>query len=352
MTDRQPGWPGPGPVTLRDVPGHRPSSGPIDLPDPLGPLGPLLADHAVTEVVVNGGGDVWVERHGRLRQAVVCLGVDERLGLLERLLAPLGRRLDRLSPIVDARLADGSRLAAAVPPVAPDGPCLAIRRPSSVTLELSAFAAPDVAELLVAAVRGRCNIVVSGATSSGKTTLLNALAAWVAPAERVVTLEDVAELRLPLPHVVRLECRPPTADGLGGIDLRTLVRAALRLRPDRLVVGEVRGPEALDMLQALSTGHDGSLTTCHANGALDALGRLELLALLADADLPHRALQEQLHGAIDLVVHVVRGRDGRREVAEVVELAPPPLDAGTARVRVVARPGAVLGELSRLRSAG
>jgi pilus assembly protein CpaF len=315
-----------------------------------GGLAPLLHDADVTEVIVNGGGDVWVERHGRLRREPLVLSVEERHAVLERLLAPLGHRLDRLSPLVDARLPDGARLGAAVPPVAVDGPCFAIRRPAAVTLPLSAFATPDVAELLVDTVRRRCNVLVSGATSAGKTTLLNALAAACDPLERVVTIEDVAELRLPLAHVVRLECRPPTADGLGGVDLRALVRAALRLRPDRLVVGEVRGVEAFDMLQALSTGHDGSLSTVHANGALDALGRLELLALLADAELPLGAVREHVHAAIDVVVHVVRGRSGRREVAEVVELAAPPLEPGAARIRVLARPGVVVDELVRTRA--
>jgi pilus assembly protein CpaF len=318
-----------------------------DALNPLGPLAPLLADDAVTEVVVNGAGDVWVERRGRLRRAGLVLDVDERLALLERLVAPLGRRLDRLSPLVDARLPDGCRLAAVIPPVSVDGPCLAVRRRASATPPLEAFAPPDVVELLVDAVRRRCNVVVSGATSSGKTTLLDALAAWCDPSERVVTLEDVAELRVPLPHVVRLECRPATVDGLGAVDLRALVRAALRLRPDRLVVGEVRGAEAFDMLQALSTGHDGSLTTCHANSALDALGRLEVLALLSDADLPHRAVREQVHAAVDVVVHVARRPDGARAVVEVVEPVPPPVPAEGRRVVALAVAGGVVGSLTR-----
>jgi pilus assembly protein CpaF len=287
----------------------------------LGPLEPLLADPTVREVLVNGGREVWVERAGALEHAG-RLPPGEVDRLLERILAPLGRRADRTSPVVDARLADGSRVHAVVPPVAVDGTCLAIRRFGSVALPLSAFAGPEVVGLLRWMVDAGWNLLVSGATSSGKTTLVNALAASLAPGLRVVTIEDAAELRLPGDHVVRLEARPASAEGLGGVAVRSLVRAALRLRPDRIVLGEVRGPEALDLLTALNTGHDGSLSTCHANSAADALQRLESLALQADGTLPLEALRLHVHSAVDAVVHVARQPGGGRRVQEVTEVVP------------------------------
>ena len=239
----------------------------------LGPLEPLLADPTVTEVMVNGPGPVWIERDGRLERVDVALD-NATIGLLiERVVGPLGLRVDRASPLVDARLADGSRVNVVVPPLAIDGPCVTIRRFGTRRITLDEVCPPGVAALLAWAVRARCNVVVSGGTGAGKTTLLNALAAAIPAGERVVTIEDAAELRLPGDHVVRLESRPPNAEGAGAVDIRELVRNALRMRPDRIVVGEVRGPEALDMLQAMNTGHEGSLSTCHANGPADALRR-------------------------------------------------------------------------------
>ena len=285
----------------------------------LGPLEPLLADPAVTEVMINGAGPVWIERSGEVIATPTDLDEPTVLRLIERIVAPLGLRVDRSSPMVDARLPDGSRVNAIVRPLAIDGPCLTIRRFGSKPIPLDTFAEPTVVEVLRAAVHERRNVVVSGGTGAGKTTLLNALAGEIALTERVVTIEDSAELRLPGVHVVRLEARPSTADGLGAIFIRDLVRNSLRMRPDRIVVGEVRGSEALDMLQAMNTGHDGALSTCHANSPDDALRRLETLSLLAGVDLPLDAVREQLVAAIDLVVQVARGRDGLRRVVAVGE---------------------------------
>ncbi len=310
----------------------------------LGPLEALLADPTVSEVMVNGDRGVWVERDGRLEQAELALDAATVLHLIERVVAPLGRRVDRSSPIVDARLPSGARVHAVVPPLAIDGPCLTIRQFATAAVPLAAFAEPPVIELLEAAVRSRANILVSGATSAGKTTLLNALAGAAAPGERIVTIEDAAELSLPGTHVVRLEARPRSADGAGEVTVRDLVRAALRMRPDRLVVGEVRGPEALDMVMAMSTGHDGSLSTCHANGALDALRRLEVMVLQGGGELPLRAVRELVQSAVDLVVHVERGRGGRRRVAEVVEVLPP---GRGERVRTLAGTAGVVARPSR-----
>jgi pilus assembly protein CpaF len=289
----------------------------------LGPLEPLLADEAVTDIVVNGPGVVWVERAGRLRPTDVVLPrPDDIVRLVERVVAPLGLRLDRSVPYVDARLPDGSRLHAVVPPVAVDGPCLAIRRFRARAVALDEIVpSPLTRRRLVEAVRARRTIVISGGTGAGKTTLLNALAAAIPADERLVTIEDAAELRLPDDrHVVRLEARPGNADGAGEVTIRQLVRNALRLRPDRIIVGEVRGGEAFDMLQALNTGHAGSLTTCHANSPHDALRRLETMALLAGTGVPAEAIRTQLHAAVDLVVQVARSADGTRGVVDVADL--------------------------------
>jgi pilus assembly protein CpaF len=291
--------------------------------DGLGVLEPLLADPDVTEIMVNGPGRAYVEQAGRL--VAVDLGLDgpaiERLA--ERIVAPLGLRLDRSSPIVDARLADGSRVHAVLAPLAPHGPCLTIRRFASRPVGLDAF---DVGAaggaFLRSAVRGGWNLLVAGATSAGKTTLLNSLSGAIEQTERIVTIEETAELRLAQPHVVRLEARPANAEGVGAIGVRDLVRCALRMRPDRIVVGEVRGGEALDMLQALNTGHDGSLSTIHANGPADALSRLETLVLLAGVALPLAAVRNQIASALDAVVFVARGRDGARRVDAIAELVP------------------------------
>jgi pilus assembly protein CpaF len=285
----------------------------------LGPLEDLLADPTVSEVMVNGGA-VWVERAGRLERLPLRLDAAEVELLIERVVAPLGLRIDRMSPYVDARLPDGSRVNAVVPPLAVDGPCLTIRRFAARAIPLDLMAPAGVVALLRWAVTARCNVVVSGGTGAGKTTLLNALAAAIDPTERIVTIEDTAELRLPLDHVVRLEARPPNAEGQGAVSVRDLVRNALRMRPDRIVVGETRGAEALDMLQAMNTGHDGSLTTCHANGTADALRRIETMALSAAGGLPLAAVREQVASAVDLVVHVARGGDGGRAVAAVDEV--------------------------------
>jgi pilus assembly protein CpaF len=296
--------------------------------------------------MVNAGTQVWAERDGRLwRHGDLAPG--EIDGIIERILRPLGRRLDRVSPVVDARLPDGSRVCAAVPPIAADGPCLSIRRFGARTLALGAFGPPQLVAVLDDALRSRCNILVSGPTSSGKTTLLNALLAALAPGERVVTIEDTTELQLATANTVRLEARDATADGLGGLSLADLLRAALRLRPDRLVVGEVRGGEAVTLLGALSTGHDGSLATVHANGPLDALRRLESMVLQGSPSWPLAAVRDLLHSSIDVIVHVVRGHDGRRAIAEIAEVAPAGSDGS--RVRVLADGAVVCAPLTRRR---
>jgi pilus assembly protein CpaF len=279
----------------------------------------LLADARVSEVMVNGSGTVWVERAGALVATDAHLSAIEVEALIERVLGPLGRRVDRSSPFADGRLADGSRVHVVVPPVAIDGPHLTIRRFRPVDVALDDFAEPPIVELLSEAIRQRRNLLVSGATSAGKTTLLNALAGRVDANERIITIEDAAELRLRLPHVVRLEMRPPNAEGAGAIDQRELVRNALRMRPDRLIVGEVRGAEAFDMVQAMNTGHDGSMSTCHANSAIDALHRLETMVLVAGTGLPLDAVRQQIGSSINLVVHVARGANGQRRVVDVIQ---------------------------------
>jgi pilus assembly protein CpaF len=296
----------------------------------LGPLEELLSDSAVEEVMVNGPEEVYVERRGRIERTEVRFASEQALrDAIERILAPLGRRVDELSPMVDARLADGSRVNVVIPPLAVDGPALSIRRftaarPDPDELAASGTLTPALRDLLAVAVRARRSILVSGGTGSGKTTLLNALSAYIDPQERVVTIEDAAELRLRQPHVVRLESRPPSVEGRGEVTIRDLLRNALRMRPDRIVVGEVRGREALDLLTALNTGHDGALSTVHANSPADALRRLETLALMAGVGLPHDAIREQVRRGIQLVVHLARTSGGARhvvEVAEVVEAA-------------------------------
>jgi pilus assembly protein CpaF len=287
----------------------------------LGPLQALLADPTIAEIMVNGPNRVFVERDGCVEPVACDLDADTIVRIAHRVIAPLGLRLDRSAPMVDARLTDGSRLHAVLPPLAPDGPCLTIRRFAVEVVGLSAFGldAEGVA-LVEAMVRAGWNLVVAGATSAGKTTCANALARAIDPTERVVTIEETAELRLGLPHVVRLEARPANAEGAGAVGVRELVRAALRMRPDRLVVGEVRGGEAFDMLQALNTGHDGSVSTVHANSPTDALARLETLVMLGGIALPLPAVRGQLAAAIDVIVQVARGANGRREIVEVAEV--------------------------------
>ena len=306
----------------------------------LGALEPLLADDAVTDLMVNGQGTVWTERHGEVRREAARFERAEIDLLVERIVAPLGLRADRTSPIADARLPDGSRVNVIVPPLAVDGPCITIRRFGARRIPLGALCPPGVDELLAWAVAARSNVIVSGGTGAGKTTLLNALGALLPPEDRIVTVEDTAELRLPGEHVVRLEARPATADGLGATTIRQLVRNALRMRPDRIIVGEVRGPEAVDMLWAMNTGHEGSLSTCHANSPVDALRRLEVMVLSAGLDLPMVAVRDQLSSALDLVVQVARGRDGARSVVAVAEVVDP-VASDQPRVRLLAGPDGV-----------
>jgi pilus assembly protein CpaF len=292
----------------------------------LGPLEALLRDPDVDEVMVNGVGPVWIERAGRLECTDVRFGsVGDLRDAIERILAPLGRRVDEAEPLADARLPDGSRVNVVIPPLAPDGPILTVRRfrargMSAEDLVAAGTWEPPLRDLLARAVRTRLSILVSGGTGSGKTTTLNALSSFVPAGERIVTVEDTLELRLRQPHVVRLEARPPSVEGRGEVTIRHLVRNALRMRPDRIVVGEVRGGEALDMLAAMTTGHDGSLSTVHAGSPEEALRRLETLALMAGVGLPHAAIREQVADALDLVVHQARLSDGTRRVVAVAEV--------------------------------
>jgi pilus assembly protein CpaF len=297
----------------------------------MGPIEFLLKDPDVTEVMVNGSDDVYVERKGRIEKVADRLfeGEEAVFHLIERIVAPLGLRVDGSSPWVDARLPDGSRVHAIVPPLSLCGPVLTVRKFSAVPLgphDLldNGTLGPRMLAFLAACVRGRSNIIVSGGTSSGKTTLLGVLSSFVRDGERIVTIEDAAELRLAKPHVIGLEARPANVEGDGEVTVRELVRNALRMRPDRIVVGEVRGGEALDMLQAMNTGHDGSLSTAHANSARHLLWRLETMALMSDVELPAAHVRAQVASAIDLVVHMTRLRDGRRvvfQVASVEDLA-------------------------------
>lgn len=296
----------------------------------LGPLEELLRDPEVEEVLVNGPGEVWIERHGMLRLTGIGFADEEELrDVIERILGPIGRRVDELSPMADGRLPDGSRVNVIIPPLAVDGPSVSIRRFAGVR--------PDADELvrrgtfdeallgqLREAVRAGRNLLISGGTGSGKTTVLNALSGFIGAGERVVTIEDAAELSLRQPHVVRLESRPPGIEGSGEVSIRDLVRNALRMRPDRIVIGEVRGAEAMDLLVALNTGHRGALSTVHANGAADAVRRIETLAMMAGLGVPHEVVRDQVAGAIDLILHLERGDGGARRaiaLAEVIRVA-------------------------------
>lgn len=291
-----------------------------------GPIQVLLDDNEITEVMVNGPNQVYVERQGKLIKTNIKFENDtEVIHLIERIVLPLGRRIDSDRPTVDARLPDGSRVNAVIPPVAIDGPSITIRKFGKEKLtieqliELGSLTS-QMAEFLHACVVARLNIIISGGTGSGKTTLLNVLSRFIPTGERIVTIEDSAELKLHQEHIVRLETRPPDVDGAGGMTIRELVRNALRMRPDRIVVGEVRGGEALDMLQAMNTGHDGSLTTLHANSPRDALSRLETMTLMSGLDFPLRVIREQMASAIDLVVQLSRQRDGTRKVTQITEV--------------------------------
>ncbi|WP_426938697.1 CpaF family protein [Pseudarthrobacter sp. S3] len=292
----------------------------------LGPLQKYLADAAVTEVMVNGPDKVYVERGGRLFLTNARFSSEEHLRrIIERIVSKVGRRIDESSPMVDARLSDGSRVNAIIAPLAVSGSSLTIRKFSHVPLtvdNLISFGtlSPEMAELLQACVLARLNIIVSGGTGTGKTTLLNVLSSFLPADERIVTIEDAVELQLQQDHVVRLESRPRNIEGKGEISIRDLVRNSLRMRPDRIVIGEVRGGESLDMLQAMNTGHDGSISTVHANSPRDAIARLETLVLMAGMDLPLRAIREQIASAVNLIVHISRLRDGTRRVTHVTEV--------------------------------
>ena len=292
----------------------------------LGPLEELLADDTVTEIMVNGHDRVYVERHGKL-QLSDCQFMDDAsvMSVIERIVAPLGRRIDESQPYVDARLADGSRVNAIVPPLAISGPTLTIRKFSKKSLTAEDFVrfgtwTPNAAEFMKLCVLLRKNIVVAGGTGSGKTTLLNLLSGFIPVDERIVTIEDAAELRLQQPHVVRLEARPPNIEGKGAVTIRDLVKNSLRMRPDRIIVGECRGGEALDMLQAMNTGHDGSLTTVHANSPHDVVSRLETMVLMSGLELPTRAIREQIASAVDIIIHESRLSDGSRKVVAITEV--------------------------------
>jgi len=291
--------------------------------DGLGPVHELGLDPTVTEIMINGDGSVWVERRGVLSRTELLIEADQTIHLARRLASSAGRRIDAAHPAVDVRMPDGSRLHAIIPPLAVDGPFVTIRRFVQQELCIDDLAEPDASELLKAALAERQTIIVAGATSSGKTTLLNALGSLLPVGERVVTIEDAAELRLPGEHVVRLETRAAT-EATEAVGLRELTRHALRMRPDRIICGEMRGAEALDLIQAMNTGHRGSLSTVHANSAPDAMRRIETMMLLGDAELPLVAIREQLASCIDLVVMMQRAPDGRRVVGSIHEVPSEP----------------------------
>ena len=291
-----------------------------------GPLEPLLRDDTITEIMVNGPKKVYIERNGKIERTNVVFEDDEHLmRIIERIVAPLGRRVDESMPYVDARLPDGSRVNIVIPPISLIGPVVTIRKFYRTPLTVEDLirlgsATPEVMEFLKACVQAKINIVVSGGTGSGKTTLLNILSGFIPEGERIITIENAAELQLRQEHVVTLETRPPNIEGKGEITMRDLVINALRMRPDRIIVGECRGGEAFDMLQAMNTGHEGSMTTIHANSPRDALARLENMVLMAGTDLPHRAIREQIAMAIDLIVQTARMRDGSRKIVSVTEV--------------------------------
>jgi len=291
-----------------------------------GPLERLLDDESVTEIMVNGPYDVWIERAGRLQKTAVRFTDESHMRrIISKMVAAVGRRIDEGSPMVDARMPDGSRINAVIPPLSLSGPLLTIRKFGHERMELAdlvrlATLTPETAELLERCVRARLNMLISGGTGVGKTTLLNALSAAIPDTERIITIEDAAELRLAQRHVLRLECRPSNIAGEGEITTRDLVRNSLRMRPDRIIVGEVRGAETLDMLQALNTGHDGSLSTVHANSTRDALARIETMVLMAGYELPLRAIRQQVTSALDLIIQLERMHDGSRKVIAITEV--------------------------------
>ena len=291
-----------------------------------GPIERLLSDDSVTEIMVNGPFDVWVERQGRLYQTTVRFNDDSHLRrIINKMVAQVGRRIDESSPMVDARLPDGSRVNAVIPPLSLSGPLVTIRKFSNKRLDLNELIRlgtlnTETVDFLQRCILAELNILISGGTGTGKTTLLNALSQAISDSERIVTIEDAAELQLKQNHVLRLEARPKNIEGQGEITIRQLVRNALRMRPDRIIVGEVRGAESLDMLQAMNTGHDGSLTTVHANAPRDALARIETMVLMAGYDLPIRAIRQQVASALDLIIHLERLEDGTRRVTAITEV--------------------------------
>jgi pilus assembly protein CpaF len=292
----------------------------------LGPLEPLLADPSVSDILVNGPKSVYVERKGRLEQTDVSFHDDYHLmNIIDRIVSAVGRRVDEASPMVDARLLDGSRVNAIIPPLALDGPMLSIRRFSVERLGMEDMiglgtVTEAAAQVLNAIIEARLNVIVSGGTGAGKTTMLNILSSFISDMQRIVTIEDSAELQLQQPHVVRLETRPPNIEGKGEITQRDLVKNSLRMRPERIVLGEVRGAEALDMLQAMNTGHDGSLTTVHANSPRDALGRIETMVSMSGITFPPKALRAQIASAVDIVIQIERQEDGRRRLVSISEI--------------------------------
>lgn len=292
----------------------------------LGPLSPLMTDSTVSDILVNGPHQIYIERHGLLELTEINFHDDDHLMLtIERILSRVGRRIDEATPMADARLADGSRVNVIIPPLALNGPVMSIRRFMRNILDIKELVAhgalkAEAAEFLRAAVEAQLNIVVSGGTGSGKTTMLNCLSQFIGEGERVLTIEDTAELQLNQQHVVRLEARPVNTEGKGQVSIRDLVKNALRMRPDRIIVGEVRGAEALDMLQAMNTGHDGSLATLHSNSPRDTLARMETMMLMAELDLPQKVLREQIGSALHLIVHVNRYSDGSRRIANITEV--------------------------------
>lgn len=292
----------------------------------LGPLEPLLADETITEVMVNGAKNIYIERAGRLHREPASFESDDHLmRIIDRIVAPLGRRIDESSPYVDARLPDGSRVNAVIPPISLVGPVLTIRKFAKIPITVEQLIewgtiTPEAVEFLKACIVAKINIIISGGTGSGKTTLLNIVSQFIPGDERIVTVEDAAELQLRQEHVVSLEKRPPNIEGRGEVTIRNLVINTLRMRPDRIIVGEIRDAAALDMLQAMNTGHDGSLTTAHSNSPRDTLSRIETMTMMAGMELPQRAIREQIASAIQLVVHLERLRDGTRRVTHVTEI--------------------------------
>jgi len=292
----------------------------------LGPLEPLLNDETITEIMVNGANKIYVEREGKIEKTSYKFESDEHvMRIIDRIVAPLGRRVDESQPYVDARLPDGSRVNVIIPPLAIQGPIITIRLFSKVPYSMEDLigfgtVTPEIAEFLEICVKARLNVLISGGTGSGKTTTLNVLSGYIPNDERILTIENAAELQLQQEHVISLESRMPNIEGKGEVTIRELVVNSLRMRPDRIVVGEVRSGEALDMLQAMNTGHDGSLTTCHSNSPRDTLARLETMVLMAGTDLPHRAIREQISAALHLVVHQERLRDGSRRLVSITEV--------------------------------